>query len=525
MLLFLRAGRLTPSIMLCPFAALYAYQTGLTEGALWQTIVYALLLLLACLLPALPSDKCLKRLKQKLYGTPLLPERQQNILHERMGEKLFRISDVFREIQQAFTAMDEGIDEEGAQTRLFNELKERSCRLCDRAAVCEKTNVYSGFHKLIHAGCVKGKVNLIDLPSEITVNCSHPSDLIARLNASLAEYRRYMTEAENARAGRLLLAEQAQGIADVMKNAAVELSRIPADNSELTSALTKAFAKKAIACYEIGITGEENLTISAILSTDCKVTLVQDILFEVCHIPFILQEKVVYDSLKTCYIFVHPPKYDAAFGVAFATKQGESISGDTHSVVRINEHSFLATLSDGMGSGEYAQKISATAISLVEAFYRAQMPRDTVLDTINKLLSYRRDERFACLDIAAIDLNSGEAEFVKIGAPVSLIVRSGNLIVLEGEGLPLGIIESVKPTVAKQTLKGDDIVVFMSDGITSAYHSTPELCEYVQKLSPLNPQNLADQLLKEAMSRTGGVADDDMTILCVRIFEPQRAAN
>ena len=68
----------------------------------------------------------------------------------------------------------------------------------------------------------------------------------------------------------------------------------------------------------------------------------------------------------------------------FIVKNGEKVSGDTHSVIRINDHSFLMALSDGMGSGEYARKVSESAISLIEAFYRAEMPEDNVLNTINK---------------------------------------------------------------------------------------------------------------------------------------------
>ena len=106
--------------------------------------------------------------------------------------------------------------------------------------------------------------------------------------------------------------------------------------------------------------------------------------------------------------------------MAYAIKSGERVSGDTHSVIKINEHSFLMALSDGMGSGEYAKKVSATAISLIEAFYRAEMPEGTVLKTINKLLSFNRDERFTCIDIAAVNLNTGMADFVKIGSPAGI---------------------------------------------------------------------------------------------------------
>ena len=146
------------------------------------------------------------------------------------------------------------------------------------------------------------------------------------------------------------------------------------------------------------------------------------------------------------------------------------------------------------------------------------MPEGTVLDTINKLLTFSRDERFACIDICSVDLNTGGAEFVKIGSPVGVILRRGKVKVLESSSLPMGILDTLRPTVAKEKLEDGDMLVFMSDGITSAFTSTPELVEFLQSFSPHTPQNLADKLLEGALARTGGTAEDDMTVLCTRLF-------
>ena len=234
---------------------------------------------------------------------------------------------------------------------------------------------------------------------------------------------------------------------------------------------------------------------------------------------YVLKDKINYDGEKSCLIFSAPPRLDAAFGVAYAIKNGEKVSGDTHSVIRINDHSFLMALSDGMGSGEYARKVSESAISLIEAFYRAEMPEDNVLNTINKLLSFNRDERFTCIDIAAVNLDTGRADFVKIGSPAGIILREGEIKILESNSLPLGILDNLRPTVSTDMLKAGDLVVFMSDGITSAFPSATDLYEFLQELKPLNPQNLADKILAGALDKTGHSVTDDMTVLCTRIFD------
>lgn len=517
-LLFLRAGRAAPCAAACAAFCALGYFDGWYDHGLTLALVRAATIALCCTIAAIPSEKRITLLMDTLTVKKVLTDAAINRERERAGEKLFRISEVFREVECAFKGMDEAADEAGAKKRVAAELKERLCSGCERRQKCEKSVVYTGFHKLVEAGAVKGKVNLIDLPPAVTQNCTRPADVIHELNLLLAEYRRFMTEAENARAGRLMLADQAKGISAVLKNNAVELCREKRGAGEEERNIVRTLASCGIACPELYINGDEREEICAVIVGFADLNAILAALWRATGERFQLRNKINYGGEKACYIFCRPPRYDAVFGVASIKKSGEKASGDTHSVIRINEHRFLMALSDGMGSGEYARKVSRTAISLIEAFYRAEMPEGTVLETINKLLTFSRDERFACIDICSVDLNTGGAEFVKIGSPAAIILRGGKVKVLESESLPLGILDGLRPTVAKEKLCDGDMLIFMSDGITSAFDSTPELVEFLQPLKPLNPQNLADSLLAGALKRTGGKAEDDMTVLCTRIF-------
>lgn len=516
-LLFCGAGRFAPGAVTAATTAYYMYVSGCFNCPIPLIVVYALLLFLACFIPSLPKDEKLANLKKRLLVKEVLPETAIVRSRRRTGEKLYRISEVFREIECAFIALDENVNDNAARARMLTELKEKCCKNCEKAARCAKSNVYLGFKRLIDAGCVKGKVNLIDLPSEMTLNCVKPADVLDALNSILTDYRRYMTETENARSGRLLLAEQARGVAEVMKSCAVDLSRIQSFSGAADS-VQKALSSHGIACPEIHIDGDNATELCAVVVGKTDLKAMAAVICETLKRKYVLKDKIAYDEEKSCLIFSAPPHLDAAFGVSYAVKSGEKVSGDTHSVIRINEHTFLMALSDGMGSGEYARKVSEAAISLIEAFYRAEMPADTVLNTINKLLSFNRDERFACIDIVAVNLETGRADFVKIGAPAGIILREGEVKVLESNSLPLGILENLKPTVCTETLKEGDMVIFMSDGITSAFSSATDLYDFLQGLKPLNPQSLADRILAGALDKTGHKVIDDMTVVCTRIF-------
>lgn len=516
-LAFAELGRFAPSIAaaLCTAAALYIW--GAFTGGIATAVVTGILLFLSCAVPLFPSDKTLDNTRALLRVEKVLPRTDEEQYREYVSEKLYRMSEVFREIENAFCALDDKIDDAAMKRRMLAELKQSMCANCKRRELCATSKVYRGFASLVEAGCLKGKVSFVDLTADVTAHCKDPTALTETLNRLLYEYRKTNMEAENARSGRRLLAGQARGVAEVLKGRAVEFCRESEDYSEKEKKITTKLAANGVSCPEIRVRGRENLNVNLTL-VDCKnLGAVKRTVEEVLGVKLMLKDKTVFNGQKCAYLLVQPPKYDAAFGVACAVKDGERVSGDTHTVIKINEHSFLMALSDGMGSGEYARKVSTTAISLIEAFYRSEMPTDIVLDTINKLLCFNRDERFTCIDAAAIDLNTLTASFIKVGAPMGLIVRKGEIKVLESHSLPLGILDNLHPATAKEQLKKDDIVVFMSDGVTSAFNGVSDLYDFLQTLKPLNPQNLAEKILAAAKERVTGTPDD-MTVLCVRIF-------
>ncbi len=517
-LCFCTHGAWVPSVIGAPLAVLFFYLQGYFYAPPVNIVLRALLLLCAAVAVSLPREQTLITLYEKLTCKTHLP--QAEIAHFKLqtGEKLYRLSQVFREIEQAFYNMDEDVDEVALRHRMLQKLKQTCCKNCPRKGKCNHTNVYNGFSKLIQSGCMKGKVNLIDLPADVTANCTSAAEVIAALNQLLADYRRYMTEAENARMGRKLLANQARGVANVMKTCAVEVSKRTANRYATEQKLINRLAVGGVTCTELTLKEEQTTELTLAVLGNHTAAHVGKILSEALQIPLTLKDKLPLAGDVSLLTYAQPPAMDATFGVAYAIKDGESTSGDTHSVIRINEHCFLMVLSDGMGSGDYARKVSATAISLIEAFYRAGMPEDTVLDTINQLLSFNREERFACIDITAVNLNTGRANFVKIGSPVGVIVRDGEIRVLESQSLPLGILDNLKPSTCAERLQAGDIITFMSDGITSAFGSTPELCEFLQTLHPKNPQGLADSLLQGALARNDGKVPDDMTVVCTRLF-------
>lgn len=524
-LAFLRTGKLPAAlaVFLADLIARYFLDFYGAEGLGTGFYLSLLVPLIPCFLFALLPEKLLSKWSEKLkrYGDKQLTRLTIQTERALAGERLFDMAAVFKEIENTFlTLEDDAENESGAEAAIGDGVIAEVCASCAYRERCESEGVLSAIPKLVSVGCGKGKANLIDMPAGLAGRCANPSGLLFCLNKLLAEYRRHAVDIENAEAARKLLADQARAVSEMLKELAVERSAPLNARAPLERKIGAALGRSGVICQEIMVLGEDP-AVSLTATGKYDGAKIAKTVAEAMGTDMVLSSKTALAADKFCYVFRRRPAFDAAFGVSCAKKEGESASGDTHSVIKIDERTFLMALSDGMGSGEYARKISESAVSLVESFYRAKLPPDLILTTVNRLLSFNKEESFACIDVATVDLDSGRADVVKIGSPLGFLLTPAKIEILESESLPLGILDGVRPTTLSKTLSDGDTLLFISDGITAAFGSSADLAEYLCTLSPLNPQSLTDSLLDEALRRAGGRPTDDMTAVATRLFSVQ----
>ena len=520
--LLAKSGKLSMALGCLGVFFLYAYLDGALYYGAWELVQTMLVAVLPTLTFILLPMPLLREMEKRLvfYREKQLSRIAINRNRAAVGEQLFEIAAVFKEIQTTFSALGTTEAEQSAKAYMRGRVLSETCKGCAAYAVCKKKGVFADFSLLIDVGCQKGKVNLMDVPNRLADACINPSGVLYALNRQIGEYRKYMTEMENAANGRALLAGQAQGVSEILKNIAVEQSEPLKIYTEKEHTLTTALLRVGIICSEVLIYGDdEHLTLSLVTFGKTDVKKIAAVAETQFGTPMMIAQRIALSNDKFCCILRRKPYFDAAFGVASVKKAGENASGDTHSVLKIDEKTFMVALSDGMGSGEYAKRVSECTISLLESFYRAKMPSPLVLSAVNTLLSFSKEETFACVDIAIVDLMDGRVDIVKIGSPVGFILSGNTIKVLDSGTLPLGILDSLHPETCSYTLQENDVLLFLSDGITGAFGSTADLYDVLKGVPISNPQQLADMLLKSALERYGGEAKDDMTALAVRLFK------
>lgn len=518
----IKSGKVAAVCALLTVFFAVGYFEGLYQAPAARLVPTLLSALIPTLLFVLIPPPLLRGLENKVefYREKHLTRVAINRNRAAIGEKLFEISAVFREIQAAFTAIGAEEAEAGAREYIQNCLLDEACKGCPQFLLCQKRNVFSALPSLIGVGCAKGRVTLIDLPRAVADACNNQSALLYALNRQLTEYQSYVSETENAASGRALLAGQAQGVSEILKSLALEQSEPLKVYAEKERCLCAALMRVGVVCSEVLLYGEEeNVTLSLVSFGKADVKLIADTATRVLQTTMTISERLPLSDDKFCCILRKRPVFDAAFGVSAVKKHGQTASGDTHSVIRLDERKFMVALSDGMGSGEYAKRVSESTIALLESFYRAKMPSPLVLSSVNKLLTFGKEESFACVDVATVDLDSGVADIVKIGSPLAFILSGNTVKILESASLPLGILDALRPDASSYILEENDVLLFISDGVSDAFGSATDLYEALRNIPIHNPQLLAEKLIESGLRASGGVAKDDMTAVAVRLFK------
>lgn len=443
-----------------------------------------------------------------------------------MQNKLIELSNVFAEMDIVFRKMIKGVlPINEAKNMLTNECVQKVCTNCKDKTKCFrlKNNMQAVFYDLITVGFERGKVTLLDIPNNVTSFCCKTSQILVMVNQLITQYKQYANMITNLDSSRLLLAEQLNGVARIMKDLSTQIDKDIVFDNKKESQIIDELTFNDIVCNDAVVYQKDNYTTNVNLlvrNQDVDNPLIRAVVSKVCKV--VLEIKEIIPSEISGWSMINlatMSTYDILFGYAGICKNGEEISGDNYSVLRLGDSKFMLAICDGMGSGKVADKTSGLAISLVENFYKAGFDNDIILNCVNRLLALNNDENFTALDLCVVDLKNCFADFIKLGAPAGYIKHRDTTTQLNGGALPIGILEQMKPIYYKTVLNDQDLIILCSDGVSDAFQSPENLKVFINNLQTLHPQKLADEILAKALSLYKGVANDDMSVVVGRIFK------
>lgn len=403
--------------------------------------------------------------------------------------------------------------------RLTTSVVEELCGDCPKKEECNQIlggKLVDLIEPIAESAVRRGKATLLELPSYLTGSCIKVNSVIPLVNELKEKQAREIKEKSYTKSGRLLLGEQLFGTGELLGSFATEMRKAIGFDTARERIVIDELAYKNVVCSEVVIeSGGERVLVFAKFGEERKraIEKVVSRIMKRKMIAFIDKEgeKKGFDMV----ILEPQSRLDMAFGEANSTKDGERSSGDSRLIMRPARDRYILAIADGMGSGERAERASTRAVSMVESFYKAGFSHSVIINLVNKMLTFTGEDCYNTLDMCVCDVKEGNCDFIKMGACPAFFKRDDRVELLEGEALPMGVIQEVSPTIIHKDIKEDDMIILVSDGVTDSV-GVEELCAFIEGTDTPNPQEMAN-LIKKRATALGAV--DDVSIAVGKVFK------
>ncbi len=199
----------------------------------------------------------------------------------------------------------------------------------------------------------------------------------------------------------------------------------------------------------------------------------------------------------------------------------EHVSGDSCLSFSFGKNKQALIISDGMGKGSRAAAESKLVVTTLAELLSAGFDVDVAIKTINAILmTGRKSDMFATVDLAIINKETGRAQIFKMGAASTFVKHDGKVSVLKRPAPPVGIVDGVKLEYIDVKLHRGDLLLMVSDGITDCDRNDPQcrwLRERLSSIGSKDPDTVAELIVNKAAEKYGIRERDDLTVMVAAI--------
>ena len=403
--------------------------------------------------------------------------------------------------------------------KLFFEIQQNVCDGCSRKTACWSMDfdATAGDILAIMGLEKRGKGKL-----QLEKHCSRLHELKGQIAKGKAQYSMSMLSKTKNREMRRLLTEQFSGMGDFLDELSRKIEQSRTIDSVKSMALRSVVIDNGVYidsiscfCCDEGRLGVEISCFERPFETDYKA--IKQILEDVTGHIFDEPDISVTD-MGTFIRFEEKATYYLIVGTAQRPFVKDAPCGDSVACCKRSDVSSAVLLSDGMGTGSSAALDSSMAVTLMQKLVSSGFSFESAVKLVNtSLIMKSTDESMATLDGLCVNLYTGEAEFYKAGAAISLIRSDREIFVVEESSLPLGILREVSFARTKISLKSGDIVLLVSDGITAG--DCGWINDELLSWSTNNMDDLAGHIVQLAALRQDRFTGDDLTAVAVKLVE------
>lgn len=517
-------------------ATLLVGMYGEGSGTLSKTLLESSVAILFFLLT--PQGFTVK-LAKHIPGTAEYAAEQQQYMRKMRdvtAQKVAQFSTVFQALSNSFTSYENPAKSDDTERELdffLSNVTEKTCQTCFKKDFCWTRNfntTYDYMKEIMQEmdqnnGGVPQK-----LSREWDKHCSRSPKVMEVMHQELSYFQANQTLKKQVQESRRLVAEQLQGVSEVMGNFAKEIQRERENHHKQEEQILESLQEFGIHIEQVEIYSLKQGSVDIDMTIpycqghgECEkliAPMLSDIIGETIVVNS--EECATYPN-GFCHVTFRSAKaYVVETGVAHAAKDGGFVSGDSFSTIELGCGKYAVAISDGMGNGERAHIESTETLSLLQKILQSGIEEKVAIKSVNSVLSLRtNDEIFSTLDLAMIDLQNASAKFLKIGSTPSFIKRGNKVIKIQASNLPMGMIQEFDVDVVGEQLKAGDLLIMMSDGVFEGPKHVENfdlwMKRKIQELETEDPQQISDLIMEEVIRSRSGAIEDDMTVVVSKI--------
>lgn len=397
------------------------------------------------------------------------------------------------------------------------------CKNCARRELCfGKEKVYS-WDQLMFAinECLQS--DIVDAENDFIQECQHSKAMKEKIISECEVYKMNQSSVVRANEVKDIVSSQILGMGEIFSDFSDECDAYECFDMEVSGKVTEIFHSKGIVvmdavcrldrdghmCIEV----ETAYANPSVFKSNKFIARLNRVIGREFDIPSVA---IVGDR---CLVRFHErTRYVVEVGTAQHVCHNGTLCGDCYEYFEDGVGKVVVILSDGMGTGGRAAVDGTMAADILSKLIKAGMSFKSALKIVNSaLLVKSSDESLAAIDVVCIDLFTGEADFIKAGAPVSFVCREQNVVSVDAKSLPVGILSDIRFSSNKVQLCDGDLLLIMSDG---ALISGEDILK--EKFSEYEPskkscQEFTEDLLDMIIANADSDFDDDISLIMLRV--------
>lgn len=407
---------------------------------------------------------------------------------------------------------------------VYDSAANKICRGCTMQLACWDDNcneTIRAFYPLNNALRQYSRVDKAQMPTYFQDNCCKLERLTNEINSCYNSFSIKENTKRHITQSRGLIIDQFNSIADMLVEVSDELADIKGYDDHATCAVTKAYTALCCEPTQVVAAVDRFGRTSVEIYTDSPVTASG---IDICQAVSDATQKE-YDLPSICAASGKTQTKIALFEratltVDFFAEQISCVEGDVcgdcyEYFVDAKGYSYCI-LSDGMGSGKRAAIDSVMTCSILLKLIRAGFSVSSALNLINSSLLVKSvDESLATIDVAKIDLYTGETILYKAGAASSYLCKNGACTRISTTSLPVGIIREVEFEKQRVKLSPHDVLLMVSDGVVAAGEDW--LMAELVNSAHMDAKAISRKIIFEAQKRLEGLKQDDLSVMVCKI--------